>query len=134
MLGNEVATRAPEVETPRDKDGSTRRRGLRRPGPTLIAAIVFAALAAWLFSASLFGGKVLSGNDLLFFESPFSAAKPAELRRPSNPWVYDAIYVFHPDLQLVRSLIHSGQLPLWNSFSDSGRPLWPHSRRRRCSR
>jgi hypothetical protein len=89
----------------------------------VLATLVVAALAAWLFSAALFGGKVLSGNDLLFFQSPFSPFKPPELLRPTNPYTYDAVYVFHPDMQLARALLGAGELPLWNPYSQSGRPL-----------
>ena len=97
-------------------------RNLRVPAGVL-ATLVLAALAAWLFSAALFGGKVLSGNDLLFFQSPFSSFRPPELLRPTNPYTYDAVYVFHPDMQLARALLGAGELPLWNPYSQSGRPL-----------
>lgn len=102
-----------------------RARAARGAGiPALLLPVgVLAVLVAWMFSASLFGGKVLSGNDLLFFQSPFSAQRPAELLRPSNPYTFDAVFVFHPDLQLARTLLRGGELPLWNAFSQSGRPL-----------
>jgi hypothetical protein len=93
---------------------------LLRPVPA--ATAVFALAAIWLLSASLFGGKVLSANDVVLFTPPFASERPAEVTRPSNGALGDAVFLFHPHLHQARQRIRSGELPTWDPDIGAGRP------------
>jgi hypothetical protein len=87
-----------------------------RPAMVLLAALGVASCA--LFSQQVFGGRVLSSNDIPLLYSPFSLSTS-----PENPLLGDPAYVFHPDLQEVRESLRDGRLPLWMSEVGAGRPL-----------
>jgi hypothetical protein len=92
----------------------------KRPLATSIA--VLAVLCAWLFSASLFSGKVLAPEDLLLANgAPFSA--PAGYTHPSNPLLFDAAWVLHPDMLEVRRQLRDFNLPIWTRTTGAGQPL-----------
>jgi hypothetical protein len=92
----------------------------KRPLATCIA--VLALLCAWLFSATLLSGKVLAPEDMLLLNgAPYSA--PAELTHASNPLLFDAAWVLHPDMRAARRQLRDFQLPIWSSMTGSGQPL-----------
>jgi hypothetical protein len=86
-----------------------------------LGALVLAVAVAWLFSASLFSGKVLGGDANLLFQLGFD--KPADLTKPLNPYTFDAFYVFHPDMLEARDALRSFDLPSWTSHIGAGEPL-----------
>jgi Bacterial membrane protein YfhO len=92
----------------------------KRPLATCIA--VLAVLCAWLFSASLFSGKVLAPEDMLLVSGPPYSA-PAGLTQPSNPLLFDAAWVLHPDMLEARRQIRNFQLPIWSPMLGAGQPL-----------
>src|SRR3954470_18246803 len=92
----------------------------RRPLAT--CAVVLAVLTAWLFSASLFSGKVLSAEDLLLVNGPPFAVPPG-LTHASNPLLFDAPWVLHPDMLEARRQLRDFQLPVWTTRIGAGQPL-----------
>lgn len=92
---------------------------MRRWGPFVVMLLCGVAF----LSPAILGSKVMTGADLLLFQSPLSAERPADLVEPSNPFLYDAAYVFHPDQLFVRDQLRNGNLPVWNPFASGGRPL-----------
>jgi hypothetical protein len=79
-------------------------------------------MAALLLAPSLFGGKVLSAGDVLLFRPPFASERPADLTRPSNLALGDAVFLFDPHLYQARQAIRAGRLPTWNPDISAGRP------------
>lgn len=77
----------------------------------------------WLLGPSLVGSKLLTANDIVFFDAPFNAVRPASVTRPSNPYLADPVYVFHPQMQKAREAVRDGRLPLWDPDIGAGRPL-----------
>lgn len=105
-------------------EGSARQgRFLRWAGsrPVLVAAILYAVLALGFVSPALFTGRTLSSSDLLWFTTPYTANRPADLTRPSNPELYDEALYLQPWLQYTRD--HGLHTPLWNPYQLSGGPL-----------
>lgn len=92
---------------------------MRRWAP--LAVMLLCAVA--FLSPAILGSKVMTGTDLLLFQSPLSSERPADLVAPSNPLLYDATYVFHPDQLFARTQLRAGRLPIWNPFASAGRPL-----------
>jgi hypothetical protein len=88
---------------------------------TLAGVAAVALLGCWLFSDSLFTGKVLAGDDLIRFTEPFHPADGE--RRPANPYMYDAAWVFHPDMLVARAQLRRVELPIWNPYQGAGQPL-----------
>lgn len=93
-------------------------------------AAPFAALAAAgaavlvLFGPALVGSRVLGSDDVVLFAPPFTSSSSAHLeQRPSNAALNDAVYVFRPEMRLVRAAVRDGRLPTWNAASGGGRPL-----------
>ena len=92
----------------------------KRPLATCIAVV--AVLCAWLFSAALFSGKVLAPEDMLLLNgAPYSA--PAGLHQPSNPLLFDAAWVLHPDMLEARRQLRNFHLPIWSPMIGAGQPL-----------
>jgi hypothetical protein len=86
-----------------------------------VALCVIALLTCWLFSAALFSGKVLGGDDILLFAPPFHP--PAGQVRPENPYLFDSAWVFHPDMLEARAQLRHFQLPIWTAYQGAGEPL-----------
>ena len=93
----------------------------RRPG--LLAFAVLLGLIAWVFSATLFGGKRLGPEDLLLFQSPFAPADVPAGWHPSNLFLFDVVYVFHPDMLYAREALRGFSLPTWDPYIGAGEPL-----------
>ena len=66
-------------------------------------------------------GKVLSNSDMLWFQAPWAASKPASLVRPANPELGDAPQQMQPFLREVKRSLPD--IPLWNPWITTGRPL-----------
>lgn len=101
-----------------------RRWGLlatRWHGP-LVGAVFVAAILG-LLGPALLSDRVLGGEDFLLFGTPFDSVRPASVERPSNTFLYDAVYVFHPDMLDAREQLRSGHLPGWSENLGGGRPL-----------
>jgi hypothetical protein len=88
-----------------------------------LVAGLYLVLAVCVVSPSLLSGNVMSPNDLLAFQEPFAASRPADIARPSNPAVRDAVSFVVPDLFAAREQVRQGHLPLWNPNVGGGQPL-----------
>jgi hypothetical protein len=88
------------------------------------AAVIFAAMVFFLLGSSLFGGKILSSGNAIFFLGPFTGERPATLTRPSNPEITDPLMQFQPDLLALNRELGHGELGLWTADQAGGRPLW----------
>lgn len=97
-----------------------RGRALRRR-PVLAAALLFAALALGFVSPALVPGKVLSNSDMLWFQAPWAASRPATLERPANKELGDAPQQMQPFLREVKRSLPD--IPLWNPWITAGRPF-----------
>src|SRR4051794_19476772 len=109
-------------------EGSARQGRLVRwasDRPVVVAAIVYAILALGFVSPALFTGRTLSSSDLLWFTTPYATSKPADLKRPSNPELYDEALILQPWLQYTRA--HGLHTPLWNPYQMGGVPLLGNS-------
>lgn len=98
---------------------SMRRGGLSR----LLVPGVFVVIIAILLAPSLFGGKILSSGDVVFFQGPFNGEKPAALTRMGNSELFDPVLNFQPDLLTIRRALENGELGLWTPYQAGGRPL-----------
>jgi hypothetical protein len=87
----------------------------------LRAALLFAALALGFVSPALLPGKVLSNSDMLWFQSPWAATRPADMERAANPELGDAPQQMQPFLREVKQSLPD--IPLWNPWITAGRPL-----------
>jgi hypothetical protein len=97
------------------------RARLRRHRLLLTSAFVLLALA--FVAPALPGtGRILGGEDLMYFRPPFSEKRPADLAFPHNALLADAVEVFHPDLAWVVDRVRHGAAPLWNPNVGAG---WP---------
>jgi hypothetical protein len=65
----------------------------------------------------------MAADDFLLFLPPFDSVRPADVTRPSNFFLSDSIYVFHPDQLFARGRIRGGELPIWNPLTGAGQPL-----------
>jgi hypothetical protein len=88
---------------------------------SVAALAALALLGCWLFSDSLVGGKVLGGDDLILFTPPFHP--PPGQTRAANPYMFDAAWVFHPDMLVAREQLRKFELPIWNPYQGAGQPL-----------
>ncbi len=68
---------------------------------------------------SLFFGKILSPADVLQVQASFGAT----IDEPANRLLMDPVLQFEPWLELARSEIRAGRLPLWNDRAGCGAPL-----------
>jgi len=73
---------------------------------------------------SLFGGKILSSGDVVFFQGPFNGEKPATLTRMGNSELFDPVLNFQPDLLTIRRALDIGEVGLWTPYQAGGRPLF----------
>jgi Bacterial membrane protein YfhO len=94
-----------------------------RRHPGLLAFGFLVVLIGWLFFAALLGGKRLGPEDLLLFQSPFAPADVPAGWHPSNTFLFDVVYVFHPDMLYAREALRSFSLPTWNPYIGAGEPL-----------
>jgi hypothetical protein len=94
----------------------------RRLLELLLAGLVFAAVAAVLLHASLFGGKVLTQADALLQFEPWRSAAP-DGYRPGNPLLLDQATGFLPWNDFVAEELRRGELPLWCPYNYAGIPL-----------
>jgi len=90
--------------------------------PTLIAAVIYAVLAALMVGQGLLPGRTLSGSDWALSSVPWVSTKPASVPGlGTNYELADSADVFQPFLQYTRSRLPSA--PLWNPFVGVGRPF-----------
>lgn len=90
-----------------------------------LAAAIYAVVAVAFFGQALLPGNVLSNSDALWFESPWMAAKPADLERPANLELGDAPEFTQPFMREVKRSMP--EIPLWNPWIMTGRPLLANS-------
>ncbi len=89
--------------------------------PVLVAALVYALLAALFVSPALAPGKVFSNSDLNWFLPPFDSSRPAKLVRPANFELGDIPSVLQPFLRYGKARLPD--IPLWNPHIMAGRPF-----------
>jgi hypothetical protein len=87
----------------------------------LRAALALLALALAFVSPALVPGKVLSNSDMLWFQAPWAASKPASPARAANPELGDAPQQMQPFLREVKRNLPD--IPLWNPWITTGRPF-----------
>jgi hypothetical protein len=87
----------------------------------LRAALAFLVLSLAFVLPALVPGKVLSNSDMLWFQAPWAASKPASLTRAANPELGDAPQQMQPFLREVKRSLPD--IPLWNPWITTGRPL-----------
>lgn len=91
----------------------------------LAFAATLAAIVAFFFAETLFGGKVLSPADVLRVAASFrEGSGPASMStyEPANRLLMDPVLQFQPWLEFNRSMIRRGRLPLWNDHAGCGAP------------
>lgn len=88
---------------------------------TLAFGLVLAVLLGGFFHESLLGGKILSPADVLLVEASFHGARGVDYE-PANRLLMDPVLQFQPWLELNRSQIRQGCLPLWNPLAGCGAP------------
>jgi hypothetical protein len=89
--------------------------------PVRIAALLYALLALALLAPGLLPGRTISTADSLYFSPPWAASRPANLHRPANDELGDAVLQFQPFTAYAKQRLP--QVPLWNPYLMSGRPL-----------
>jgi len=92
---------------------------LRRPAIT--AALIYAVVTVAFLAPGLAPGKTLSSSDTLWFDPPWIASKPAQLRVPSNEDLGDAPQYLQPYLR--EAARQMPDVPLWNPHIVGGRPF-----------
>ena len=92
----------------------------RRHAAAAVAVALFLIALALLYPGVLTGSAV--GDDAstlgIWPMTELGRSPPAD----SNPYLFDATYVFRPDLQWARSRVHDLRPPLWNPFHSAGFP------------
>lgn len=83
---------------------------------------VLGGLILAFLAPCLVGGKVLSPADVLFSTAVFHALNPDDTP-PANRLLIDPVLQFQPWLELNRTLLRQGRLPLWNDAAGCGAPL-----------
>ncbi|HWH44548.1 MAG TPA: YfhO family protein [Thermoleophilaceae bacterium] len=86
----------------------------------LVAALVF-------YYWEVFAGQLVSGSDLVNYLYPPWSLTPPPGFVPSNPALADSVVSLGPAMSFVRDSIWSGQLPLWNPYTEFGNPFWAQS-------
>jgi hypothetical protein len=117
--GPPAPRRQPRRTARRPREG----RALRwvRKRPVLAAAFAYACLALLFVSPALPPGRTLSSSDLLWFSTPYSSTRPADLTRPSTEEAFDQPLLLEPWLRYTRT--HGLNAPLWDPYQMGGIPL-----------
>lgn len=76
---------------------------------------------AAVYGQVLSGGRLLVAGDVLYCCPPWNGSRTAH--SPTNPLLADPMDQFLPWLSLVENSFASGQLPLWDPYALSGKPL-----------
>jgi hypothetical protein len=85
------------------------------------AAVLYAVLSLVFFGQALLPGRTLSNSDLLYFDAPWSATRPADLQRPSQT-AEEHDFAVHYDPWMRYSRAEFPGIPLWNPYAMAGRP------------
>lgn len=85
--------------------------------------LLFVAAAAVFLGPTVLGTSILSQADAVYFFPPWSACRPAELARASNPLLGDQSTQFYPYRYFARQQVRAGEVPLWNPFILMGTPF-----------
>lgn len=93
----------------------------RRHREILGFAATLSALIGLLLHEPLFGGKVLSPADVLFATRGFADRAGADFE-PQNRLLMDPVLQFQPWIELNRTMLRQGRLPLWNPYVGLGAP------------
>jgi hypothetical protein len=102
-------------------------RRLRSVPPAWIAAVVLLIAFAAYYWQVIFGGRLVSASDLLYARYlPFALGAPSGFT-PSNPALTDSVVSLAPAMTFVRDSLSSGQLPLWNPYTEFGMPFFAQS-------
>jgi hypothetical protein len=89
--------------------------------PVRAAALLYALLSLALLAPGLLPGRTISTADSLYFSPPWAASRPANLQRLSNNELGDAVLQFQPFAAYAKRQLP--EVPLWNPYLMSGRPL-----------
>lgn len=89
----------------------------------VFACALLAGVVLVLFGRASVTGAVLAPTDSIFFTPFFADEKPAHLRYPGNPLLFDQVYQFVPWRRFAWETLQAGRLPLWNPHSHAGAPF-----------
>jgi hypothetical protein len=93
----------------------------RRLSPTALVAVGFLILALALLYPGVLTGKAIGDDAAALGIWPMTELghkPPAE----HNPYLYDATFVFHPDMEWARSRVRGLTPPIWNPYNTNGFP------------
>ncbi len=83
--------------------------------------LCYALAIGWLFSASLFGDKVLVQLDALYRAEPWRSLRPDHV--PANELLLDQSIVMLPWNDFAAERLREGELPLWSPYNYAGEPI-----------
>jgi hypothetical protein len=117
------ATSLPRRVGPRLPNAWIRDNRWRTFAPWLLLAL---AIAIYYWQV-LLQGKLVDGSDLVYARyAPWLQAPPAGYV-PSNLALNDSVVSLAPAMTFVRHSLWSGQLPLWNPYTEFGMPFFAQS-------
>jgi len=91
---------------------------------TGLAALTLAFVA--YYWQVIFAGKLVSAADLVNLYYPYAATAGPGFQ-PHNPALTDSVVSLAPAMTYVRDSVWSGQLPLWNPYTEFGMPFFAQS-------
>lgn len=100
--------------------------GSRRRQHLLAAVVVFVPVL-WLLWPALVRGQVLTADSFLYLYAPWRGYAPAGLDHFLNTILSDIPEYHYPWAAYVRASLHSGTVPIWNSYTLSGNPFFANS-------
>jgi hypothetical protein len=80
-----------------------------------------AVVVSVFFYETLFGGQVLSPADVLLVSASFRGEGEGDYE-PANRLLMDPVLQFQPWLELNRTMVRAGRLPVWNMSAGCGAP------------
>jgi hypothetical protein len=89
----------------------------------LAAVGIVLAIVLVVYGPALLTGQALAGEDIVYANPPFSAERPPGYEGESHQLLGDPVFAYHPLLLFDREELRSGELPLWNPYVATGRPL-----------
>ena len=87
------------------------------------AATAFLLVLLGLYFWPLLLGGQLGQDHVLYDGAPWKAERPAGTSVASRASEGDVAYEYAPLLDVARTQLHGGQLPVWNPYSSGGMPL-----------
>lgn len=115
---SEDASASPRLSAARAPAAGLARLRPRAGTVLLLATVVIFAVIWWRV---IVGDRLLIGGDLLYCCPPWHGAAGAH--KPISPLPSDQVTEFYPWLDVTVAAYRQGQLPLWDPYAMSGKPL-----------